>query len=57
MTPIMRFDGIYMNADIWVNGEHLGNHPYGYTSFWYDITGQIRTGQEIPRPVRHQRLS
>jgi beta-galactosidase len=27
-----------MNADIWINGQHLGNHPYGYTSFWYDIT-------------------
>ncbi|MFN8255939.1 MAG: glycoside hydrolase family 2 TIM barrel-domain containing protein [Bacteroidales bacterium] len=34
----LQFDGIYMNADIWINGKHLGNHPYGYTSFYYDIT-------------------
>ena len=34
----LQFDGIYMNADVWLNGRHLGNHPYGYTSFWYDIT-------------------
>ena len=27
-----------MNSDVWINGKHLGNHPYGYTSFWYDIT-------------------
>jgi beta-galactosidase len=27
-----------MNSDIWVNGKHIGNHPYGYTSFYYDIT-------------------
>lgn len=38
------FDGIYMNADVWVNGKHLGNHPYGYTSFWYDITDKVTFG-------------
>jgi beta-galactosidase len=38
---ILQFDGVYMNADVWVNGLHLGNHPYGYTSFWYDITKQL----------------
>ncbi|HTE10774.1 MAG TPA: glycoside hydrolase family 2 TIM barrel-domain containing protein [Chitinophagaceae bacterium] len=36
------FEGIYMNADVWLNGQHLGNHPYGYTSFWYDITDKIK---------------
>jgi len=35
------FDGVYMNADVWVNGHHLGNHPYGYTSFYYDLTGYL----------------
>jgi beta-galactosidase len=34
----LQFDGIYMNSDVWINGKHVGNHPYGYTSFWYDIT-------------------
>jgi len=33
------FDGVYMNADVWLNGHCLGNHPYGYTSFYYDLTG------------------
>ena len=42
------FDGVYMNADVWLNGEHLGNHPYGYTSFYYDITGKLKpSGQNI----------
>jgi beta-galactosidase len=36
-TYIM-FDGVYMNADVWINGHYLGNHPYGYTSFYYDLT-------------------
>jgi len=40
----IRFDGIYMNADCWLNGQQLGNHPYGYTSFWFDITDKIKFG-------------
>ncbi len=39
---LIQFDGVYMNADVWVNGEHLGNHPYGYTSFYYDISDKIK---------------
>jgi beta-galactosidase len=42
----LQFDGVYMNADVWLNGQHLGNHPYGYTSFWYDITDKIKLDQE-----------
>ena len=40
------FEGVYMNADVWLNGKHLGNHPYGYTSFWYDLTDKIKTGEK-----------
>ncbi len=36
------FDGIYMNADVWINGTHLGNHPYGYTAFAYDLTPHLK---------------
>jgi beta-galactosidase len=32
------FEGVYMNSDTWINGKHLGNHPYGYTGYEYDIT-------------------
>jgi beta-galactosidase len=31
------FDGAYMNVDVWINGHHLGNHPYGYTAFAFDL--------------------
>lgn len=41
----LRFDGVYMNADVWVNGLHLGNHPYGYTSFGYDITRFVKLNE------------
>lgn len=34
----IRFDGVYMDSDVWLNGHHLGNHPYGYTPFTYNLT-------------------
>ncbi len=41
-TAYLQFDGVYMNSDIWINGKHVGNHPYGYTSFWYNITPYLK---------------
>jgi len=38
-TTIISFDGVYMNSDVWINGKFLGNHPYGYTAFDFDISG------------------
>lgn len=32
------FDGVYMNSDVWINGNHLGNQPYGYSAFSYNLT-------------------
>jgi beta-galactosidase len=40
------FEGVYMNAEVWLNGNNLGNHPYGYTSFWFDITGDLKFSGE-----------
>ncbi|MDA3881461.1 MAG: DUF4982 domain-containing protein [Prolixibacteraceae bacterium] len=34
----IRFEGIYRNSDVWINGHHLGHRPYGYSSFTYDLT-------------------
>jgi beta-galactosidase len=42
----IQFDGVYMNTDVWLNGRLLGNHPYGYTSFWFDITGYLNVGEK-----------
>jgi len=43
----LRFDGVYMNCDVWFNGTHLGNHPYGYTPFAYDVTLHLKDGKNI----------
>ncbi|GAA0540659.1 glycoside hydrolase family 2 TIM barrel-domain containing protein [Chitinophaga japonensis] len=42
----VQFDGVYMNAEVYINGKRMGKHPYGYTSFWYDITDRIRFGEK-----------
>ena len=46
------FDGVYMNSTIWFNGRELGAHPYGYTSFSYDLTPLMRVGQPNTLAVR-----
>ena len=40
----IKFDGVYMNASTWVNGVLLGTHPYGYTTFEYDVTDHVAKG-------------
>lgn len=35
------FEGVYMNSSIYVNGQLIGGHPYGYTSFFCDATSAI----------------
>jgi len=38
------FEGVYMNADVWINGKHAGNNIYGYTPFNFDITEYLNIG-------------
>jgi beta-galactosidase len=46
------FEGVYMDSDVWLNGHHLGNHPYGYTSFAYDLTPHLNLRGENVVAVR-----
>jgi len=41
------FDGVYMNSDVWINGHFLGNRPYGYIPFYYDITPYLHNGENV----------
>ena len=38
------FDGVYQNSTVWVNGHLLGNRPYGYSTFQYDMTPYLKDG-------------
>jgi beta-galactosidase len=38
---VVEFDGVYRDATVYVNGRKLGNQPYGYTSFRFDLTPRL----------------
>ncbi|MCL2640573.1 MAG: hypothetical protein FWD53_06995, partial [Phycisphaerales bacterium] len=38
---LLELDGIFMNAQIWLNGHHLTTRPYGYISFALDLTTHL----------------
>jgi beta-galactosidase len=40
------FEGVYMNSEVFINGKSLGIHPYGYTTFSYDLTSDINLGKD-----------
>ena len=45
---LVTFDGVYMNATVYVNGHALGTRPYGYSTFEYDLTPYLdRSGENV----------
>ncbi|MBQ6173776.1 MAG: glycoside hydrolase family 2 protein [Clostridia bacterium] len=51
----LRFDGVYMDCDVAVNGTVVRTHRYGYTAFDADLTGCLRAGDnELTVCVRHR---
>ena len=46
------FEGVYMNSEVFVNGQSIGKRPYGYSSFAYDITPYIKVGEQNVVAVR-----
>lgn len=47
------FDGVYNNAEFWINGMRIGSHPYGYAPIYYDLTDLLAPeGEENRISVR-----
>ncbi len=42
---LIEFEGVYMNAEIALDENFLGRHPYGYTSFTVDLTPYLKYGE------------
>lgn len=42
----LRFDGVYMDSTLYVNGAKAGEWKYGYTAFEFDITDHLRLNLE-----------
>ena len=41
----IRFEGVYMNSAVWINGKKAGEWKYGYTTFEFDISELVKKGQ------------
>lgn len=46
------FDGVFMNSTVWLNGKKLGNRPYGWISFNYDISEEVNNSEKLVFAVR-----
>lgn len=40
----IELDGVYMNSEVYINGERVAKYPYGYTTLYYDITKFVTVG-------------
>ena len=45
-TVLVEFEGVYMNAEVWLDEHFLGRQPYGYTSFSHDLTPHLTAGSD-----------
>lgn len=48
----LQFDGIFRDANIWLNGFYLGNNKSGYIGVAYDVTDFINYGKDNVLVVR-----
>jgi len=52
---LVRFDGVYQDSTVYVNGVPVGEWKYGYSSFEHEMTGALVDGEnEIVVKVVHQ---
>ncbi len=43
----LEFEGVYMNSEVWLNGERVGGRPYGYSTFTCDLTARLKPGRNL----------
>src|ERR1051326_8309931 len=42
----IEFDGVMGGSQVWINGQRLGGRPFGYVSFWFELTGLAEVGDD-----------
>lgn len=48
----LRFLAVYLIADVWLNGEYLGNHKGGYTEFSFDVSEALDFGEDAENVLK-----
>lgn len=44
-TALLKFGAVDHDAEVWLNGSYLGKHVGGYTPFNFEVTTQLREGE------------
>ncbi len=44
---LLVFDGAMSDAHVFVNGKEVGNWPFGYNYFYFDITDYLKGGENL----------
>jgi len=42
----LEFEGVYMNAMVYINGDFAGQHPFGYSNFYIKADPFLKYGEE-----------
>ena len=42
-STFVLFDGVYNNATFWLNGQLLGENPYGYSPVYFDLSKHLKS--------------
>lgn len=50
-THILEFEGVYHNAEVWLNGQQAAFRPYGYTNFYVDCAPYLHAGENELRVI------
>lgn len=50
-THILEFEGVYHNAEVWLNGQKAAFRPYGYTNFYVDCAPYLHSGENELRVI------
>ncbi len=53
---LLVFDGAMSDAHVFINGQEVGQNPYGYSYFYFDISDYIEPGEENLLAVRLENL-
>lgn len=54
---LLHFGGVWSSAEVWLNGNELGRHDCGYTSFAFDVTNKLKVDEPNKLAVRVRQIT
>lgn len=54
---LLHFGGVWSSAEVWLNGNLIGIHHGGYTSFAFNVSDKIKVGESNQLAVRVRQVN